>query len=94
MASVLVPDADSTSVTEGARKMDVDSTTPSDNEKVADAPKKYPWRFWAIFVSLSVTGLLAALEGTVTSTALPTISEDLNAGELYIWFINAYFLTR
>ncbi|CAG8948730.1 hypothetical protein HYFRA_00001851 [Hymenoscyphus fraxineus] len=63
------------------------------NEKTLHPPKKYPWRFWAIFVSLSITGLLAALEGTVTSTALPTIAEELKAGELYIWFINVYFLT-
>lgn len=54
----------------------------------------YNWRFWAIFLALSVTSLLAAVESTVTSTALPVISANLQAGELYIWFVNAYFLTR
>ncbi|KAF2431627.1 MFS general substrate transporter [Tothia fuscella] len=62
------------------------------DDKVVEKTK-YSWRFWAIFLSLSVTSLLAAVESTVTSTALPIISADLNAGELYIWFVNAYFLT-
>lgn len=54
----------------------------------------YNWRFWAIFSALSVTSLLAAVESTVTSTALPVISAKLQTGELYVWFVNAYFLTR
>ncbi|EHK99460.1 putative Uncharacterized MFS-type transporter [Glarea lozoyensis 74030] len=64
----------------------VDSGAPAtvSTQKNTSGPKKYPWRFWAVFVSLSVTGLLAALEGTVTSTALPTIAKDLEAGEQYI----------
>ena len=55
---------------------------------------KRSWRFWAIFASLSITGLLSAVEGTVTTTALPTIVADLGGGELYIWAANGYFLTR
>ncbi|KAL1616300.1 hypothetical protein SLS56_011464 [Neofusicoccum ribis] len=59
-----------------------------------DVPKtSYSWRFWAIFLALSITSLLAAVESTVTSTALPVISGALDAGELYVWFVNAYFLT-
>jgi hypothetical protein len=57
-------------------------------------PKGYGWRFWAIFLALAITSLLGAIEGTVTSTALPIISEALSARELYVWFANAYFLTR
>ncbi|KAF8846456.1 MFS general substrate transporter [Acephala macrosclerotiorum] len=51
------------------------------------------WRFWAIYVSLCVSILLAAVESTVTSTALPFISNDLNAGHEYVWFVNSFFLT-
>jgi MFS family permease len=46
-----------------------------------------------VFVALCVTSLLAALEGTVTSTALPTIVADLHIGDNYPWVSNAYFLT-
>ena len=66
---------------------------PTASEKTDTKPKR-SWRFWAIFASLAVTGLLSAVEGTVTTTALPTIVADLGGGELYIWAANGYFLTR
>ncbi|KAL3247176.1 hypothetical protein ABHI18_012486 [Aspergillus niger] len=51
------------------------------------------WRFWLIIAGLSITSLLTAIECTVPSTALPTISRDLNAGESYVWFVDALFLS-
>ncbi|KAI0113604.1 hypothetical protein GGR51DRAFT_556751 [Nemania sp. FL0031] len=51
------------------------------------------WWFWAMFVALSVTSLLAAIESTATSTAMPAIAEALDSGELYVWFIDAYTLS-
>lgn len=50
------------------------------------------WRFWAIIVSLMVTGLVSALEGTIITSALPTITEALGGGNSYIWVPNAYLL--
>lgn len=52
------------------------------------------WRYWAIIVALGIVSLLVALEGTVVSTALPSITRDLGGGEKYVWVINAYFLAR
>lgn len=52
------------------------------------------WRYWAVITALSVTALLPAMEGTVVSTALPSIVQDLHGGELYVWVVNSYFLTR
>ena len=52
------------------------------------------WRFWLVLAGLSVTSLLTAIESTVTSTTLPTISLDLNMGGTYIWVVNALFLSR
>lgn len=61
------------------------------------APEEQPsakgWRFWAIFPPLVIATLLMALESTVTATALPKITEELNAGENYVWFMNGYLLT-
>ncbi|RSL96921.1 hypothetical protein CEP52_011193 [Fusarium oligoseptatum] len=51
------------------------------------------WRFWAVFISLSISAFLSALEGAVVSTALPSISRAVNAGEDYIWMVNVFFLT-
>ena len=62
----------------------------------ADPPAETPktFRFWMIIIAMAVTLLLTALEATVVSTALPTIAGDLDAGDLYVWFINSFFLTR
>ncbi|KAI5921289.1 macrolide phosphotransferase k [Camillea tinctor] len=53
---------------------------------------KRSFRFWAIMGSLSMTGLLSSIEGTIITSALPTITEALGGGNLYIWVPNAYFL--
>ncbi len=57
-------------------------------------PASQGWRFWAVFIPMCVATLLAAVESTVTSTALPTIVADLNSGDLYVWIMNGYLLTR
>ena len=70
-------------------ELDAERQLPESHE----APYKN-LRFWLIFSSLAVTSLLTAVESTVTSTALPTISRELNSGDTYIWFVNAFFLSR
>ncbi|TVY17886.1 Efflux pump FUS6 [Lachnellula arida] len=57
-------------------------------------PTKRGLRFWLIILALAATGLLSTLEGTIISTALPTIVRDIGGGELYTWAVNGYFLTR
>jgi len=44
-------------------------------------------------VVLSLVSLLTALEGTITSTVLPSVVVGLNGGDNYIWISNAYLLT-
>ena len=58
------------------------------------SPQKRGFRFWMIMLALAVTSILSALEGTIVSTALPTIVEHLGGAELFIWTVNGYFLTR
>ena len=69
-----------------------EAKTASDNA-VEQTPVKKCLRFWVIIGTLAVTGLLTALEATITSTALPTIIESLGGASLYVWVINLYFLT-
>ncbi len=83
---------------DGYHGCDLESPTPpSMGAGTMQATKKSPvkgWRFWAVFPALCVTTMLAAVESSVTSTALPFIVHELDAGDLYVWFVNAYFLTR
>ncbi|KAL8840018.1 MAG: hypothetical protein Q9170_001502 [Blastenia crenularia] len=55
---------------------------PSEIEK--DATFEPDWRVWVIFSGLAVSALLSALEGSVISTALPTIAADLGSGGNYL----------
>ncbi|KPM45218.1 hypothetical protein AK830_g1350 [Neonectria ditissima] len=73
----------------GSNTSDPSSETP-DTPDTQIAPAKRDWRFWALLVSISLTGLLTALEATITSTALPSIVNDLGGGHLYIWVVNGY----
>ncbi|KAM5349735.1 hypothetical protein ACJ41O_006240 [Fusarium nematophilum] len=65
----------------------------ADNQPADKPAAGRGWRFWAVFISLSISAFLSALEGAVVSTALPSISRAVNAGEDYIWMVNVYFLT-
>ena len=56
------------------------------------ATQKHPWRFWAIIIALSLTGLLSTIEGAIITSALPTITKALGGSSAYIWVPNAYFL--
>ena len=58
------------------------------------AGKMRTWRFYSIIVSLSLTGLMSAVEGTIITSALPTISAALGGGDLYIWVPNAFLLAQ
>ncbi|KAI1261695.1 MFS general substrate transporter [Xylariaceae sp. FL1019] len=82
---------ETTAVRGGSAEAGRDTITQPDD--VARTKTGRGWRFWVIMVALGITSLSAAVESTVTSTALPLIAEALDAGELYVWFANAYTLT-
>ncbi|KAI0080663.1 iron permease [Panus rudis PR-1116 ss-1] len=49
--------------------------------------------FWLSFLALVVCLLLGALDLTAVSTALPTITADLNGGDEFVWVGSAYALS-
>ncbi|KAL8974901.1 MAG: hypothetical protein Q9197_000870 [Variospora fuerteventurae] len=80
-----------TEVDQGVQSDSNGSSSPA--QKETDAHVFISWRVWVIFSGLAVSALLSALEGSVISTALPTIAADLGSGASYVWVINLYFLT-
>jgi EmrB/QacA subfamily drug resistance transporter len=48
--------------------------------------------FWRSFIAICIPLLLSALEGSVTNTALPTISEALDLGTKFSWVATAFLL--
>jgi EmrB/QacA subfamily drug resistance transporter len=48
--------------------------------------------FWRSFLAICIPLLLSALEGSVTNTALPTISDALDLGTKFSWVATAFLL--
>ncbi|WP_102158832.1 MDR family MFS transporter [Zhihengliuella halotolerans] len=67
-------------------------STPPDNKTAAPAPREPRQHLGMIFGALIVSMLLASLNQTVLSTALPTMVGELNGVEHMAWVITAYIL--
>ena len=57
------------------------------------APRFDPRRRSAVLIALLLVTSVAAFEGTVVSTAMPTIIGDLSGLSLYSWVFSIYLLT-
>ncbi|KAH8655371.1 major facilitator superfamily protein [Xylariales sp. PMI_506] len=68
------------------------SAEPRDEDDGHFKPGKKPLQFWILLLAIALCQFLAALDSSVLSTALPTITAELNSGDLYIWMVNAYLL--
>ncbi|KAH8821392.1 major facilitator superfamily domain-containing protein [Xylogone sp. PMI_703] len=79
-----VSDVQTTGSVEGPLEITAD-------EKEISRPKDA--RFWLIIVTLSVTAILAAIDATIITTALPRIVSALSGGEKYVWVVGSYFLS-
>ncbi|KAH7048235.1 putative macrolide phosphotransferase k [Macrophomina phaseolina] len=60
-------------------------------EDILPAERTTGWRFWLVFASLCALQFLSALDATIITIALPTISRSLGSTE-YTWIINGYTL--
>ncbi|KAF2721315.1 general substrate transporter [Polychaeton citri CBS 116435] len=71
-----------TQLIDGGKADPEDTTTPANHS----------CRFWAIVGALSFTALCSSLEGTIITSALPTITGELGGGSSFVWVPNAYLL--
>src|SRR5262245_52744225 len=46
-----------------------------------------------VLIAILLGTFLAAIDGTIVGTTMPTIVHDLNGLELYAWVVSAYLLT-
>ncbi|TCD64696.1 hypothetical protein EIP91_003770 [Steccherinum ochraceum] len=61
-------------------------------EKVQNAPFKPGSDFWLSYVAIIMATLLSALDLTAVSTALPTITSELDGADKFVWIGSAYSL--
>ncbi|WAC55696.1 MDR family MFS transporter [Gordonia sp. SL306] len=65
------------------------STTGTGDSSAGELDQR---KIWSIFGGLMLAMLLAALDQTIVSTALPTIVNDLGGAEHLTWVVTAYML--
>src|SRR5215831_19377187 len=59
----------------------------------SDAPARSHQEIMVVMVALMLVMLLAALDQTIVSTALPHIASDLNGLNKLSWVVSAYLIT-
>src|ERR1700710_972214 len=62
-------------------------------EKSSGKSERPPAPVWLIFTGLMLAMVLASLDQTIVSTALPTIVGDLGGLNSLSWVVTAYLLT-
>ncbi|KAI4937910.1 hypothetical protein J4E85_000347 [Alternaria conjuncta] len=75
-----------------SRRLSRPTLPPSLPSQTPSAKWKRSEGFWRSFVAICIPLLLSALEGSVTNTALPTISEALDLGTKFSWVATAFLL--
>ncbi|KAI1182829.1 MFS general substrate transporter [Nemania serpens] len=63
---------------------------PSDDNETG---AQHTLAFWLVFVSLCLASFLAALDVTVLTTALPTVTREIGGEDKYVWIANTYVIT-
>jgi predicted MFS family arabinose efflux permease len=71
-----------------------DSATPPPEAANEDQPQRSKVKIGLIMFSLMVAVLLVALDITIVTTALPTISAEFNSASGYTWVGSAYLIAQ
>lgn len=73
--------------------------------KIEDTPKReaanshgqklqrnetHSWRFWLVFLSMCLISFASALDSTIITTALPTISRVTGGEQHFVWIANSF----
>ncbi|KAI4863261.1 MFS general substrate transporter [Hypoxylon rubiginosum] len=88
--SLAIDRQDETSAPSSESEKDVSNI---ESQEPAEAPGfRRGFRFWAVIVGLAIAQFQASLEHSVVVTSGPTIVDDLQMGEEYIWITNAFFV--
>ena len=85
------------SLTPESKSFDLNQNSPRKDEaqsEAVDPPQqpstKHSWRFWLIFLSLCLTSFASALDSTIVTTALPTITKQIGGQERNVWIANCF----
>lgn len=64
-----------------------------DGQVKTEAPSvDHSWRFWCTFVALCLISFVSAIDATIITTALPTITREIGGEEQYVWIAGSFVL--
>ncbi|KAF2819136.1 MFS general substrate transporter [Ophiobolus disseminans] len=72
------------------------SDEASDTPKHKAVPFTHSWSLWCIFSVLCLFSFLTAVDGTILTTSLPTITHTIGGGNesLYIWYAQCFLFAN
>lgn len=98
-ASLHTPASEQEESQETTKTANIDKKTPASNDAQQDSTKqdeeeqqRPAWRVALIMLALCLAVSLHAIDITIVTTALPTITEALNSDAAYTWIGSAYLL--
>ncbi|RYP64483.1 hypothetical protein DL770_009196 [Monosporascus sp. CRB-9-2] len=67
-------------------------STVSEIQPVVNLPEEFEhtWRIWAVFLVLALLSFLSALDSSIITTSLPTITREIGGSSQYVWIANSY----
>jgi hypothetical protein len=68
----------------------LNSEMDRDLTSVLPGPVHRSWRFWGAFVGLCLLSFISALDVSIVTTALPTITKDIGGENDYVWIANSF----
>lgn len=65
---------------------------PGEKSKTETPSAQHSWRFWCVFGALCLISFISAIDATIVTTALPTITREIGGEEQYVWIANCFVL--
>lgn len=54
---------------------------------------QHSWRLWCVFIVLCLLSFISAIDATIVTTSLPTITRDIGGSQEYVWVVNSFLFT-
>ncbi|RYP45470.1 hypothetical protein DL768_008190 [Monosporascus sp. mg162] len=71
---------------------ELSSTTQPPHRSDATQNTRHGVHFWGIFGSLCLLAFISALDVSIISTALPTITDEIGGATQYVWIANSFVI--
>jgi MFS family permease len=80
-----------TSRKSGEKPEAVEEKAMIDHDQTQEQRKqKHSWGFWLVFAALCLVSFISAIDSTIVTVALPTITREIGGEKDYVWMANVF----